>query len=232
MARSPVLMRIPGGCFLMGSETGRADEAPVHRVEVSPFEIGRTPVTNAEYAAFISATRMQPPPWWNEPAFSASDQPVVGINWFEARAYTRWLSRTTHGIWRLPTESEWERAVRGGLEQQPTAWGDALPPTELPEGHLDGPWIVACGTPNGFGLLDAGTIVHEWCLDWYEPDYYAGSPEHCPRGAHRGRRRSSRGGSWRHKVRWSSPAARSSLPPEFRYSDYGFRVVREAARRP
>ena len=58
-----------------------------------------------------------------------------------------------------------------------------------------------------------GTIVHEWCLDWYDPETKE--------------RRASRGGSWRHHVRWSAPSARSSLPPGFRYADYGFRVLRE-----
>jgi formylglycine-generating enzyme required for sulfatase activity len=72
-----------------------------------------------------------------------------------------------------------------------------------------------------------GTIVHEWCLDWYRRDYYAVSPECDPRGPDEGERRASRGGSWRHRVRWSPPAARSSLPPAFRYADYGFRMLRE-----
>jgi sulfatase modifying factor 1 len=86
---------------------------------------------------------------------------------------------------------------------------------------------VGQGTPNGYGLLDPGTIVHEWCLDWYSAHYYAVSPPRDPRGPDAGERRSSQGGSWRHHVRWSPPAARSSLPPAFRYADYGFRVVLE-----
>jgi formylglycine-generating enzyme required for sulfatase activity len=227
---SPVLIPVPGGGFSVGSEAGRPDETPVHRVKLEPFAIGRTPVTNAEYAEFLAAKGVTEPPWWGEAGFSEPDQPVVGVTWFEAAAYARWLSRMTRRTWRLPTEAEWERAVRGGLEGRPTAWGDALPPAEVPEGPIDGPWPVGCGTPNGYGLLDAGTIVHEWCLDWYDGSYYSRSPEYRPRGAERGQRRSSRGGSWRHRVRWSPPAARSSLPPGFRYSDYGFRVLCEDLR--
>jgi formylglycine-generating enzyme required for sulfatase activity len=102
-----------------------------------------------------------------------------------------------------------------------------VPQGEVPDGPLDGPWAVGRGSPNGYGLLDMGTIVHEWCLDWYDPGYYASSPEVAPGGPGSGERRSSRGGSWRHHVRWSSPSARSSLPPEFRYADYGFRVLWE-----
>ena len=93
--------------------------------------------------------------------------------------------------------------------------GDRVPPGEIPEGALAGPWEVGRGTPNGYGLYDVGTIVHEWCLDW----------DPAPREP---RRRASRGGSWRHEVRWSAPAARTSLPPNYRYSDYGFRVWGQA----
>jgi sulfatase modifying factor 1 len=224
---APAITFVPGGRFGMGSSQGRPDEGPVHETEVPAFAIGRTPVTNAEYAVFLRATAQEPPPWWSEPAFSAPRQPVVGVTWHEAAAYADWLGRNVGGTWRLPTEAEWERATRGGLEQAATAWGGALPPGEVPEGVLRGPWPVGRGQPNGYGLLDAGTVIHEWCLDWYAPEYYRDAPRVDPRGPAEGSRRSSRGGSWRHRVRWSPPSARSSLPPSFRYADYGFRIVRE-----
>lgn len=179
-----------------------------------PFQIGRTPVTNQEYAAFVEAGRAAAPPWWTNSDFSAPRQPVVGVTWDEAMAYCAWLAETADRIWRLPSEAEWELAACGGLVAPATAWGDSLPAGEIPEGALRGPWEVGRGTPNGYGLFDVGTIVHEWCLDW----------DDLPREP---RRRASRGGSWRHTVRWSSPSARSSLPPDYRYSDYGFRVLHE-----
>ena len=179
---------------------------------VSAFRAGRTPVTHAEYAAFVESGRAPAPPWWLDPAFAAADQPVVGVTWFEAADFAAWLSEQTGERWRLPTEAEWEHAARGGLVGAATAWGDALPEGEIPEGPLAGPWPAGRGQPNGYGLCDIGTIVHEWCLDWFDAAET---------------RRSSRGGSWRHHVRWSPPEARSSLPPDYRYADYGFRVLRE-----
>lgn len=222
------MIPVPGGTFVMGSNAGRPDESPRHRVSLPRFEIGRTPVTNADYAVFLGRTGATPPPWWGREAFDAPDQPVVGITWYDATAYASWLSEGGGAPWRLPTEAEWELAARGGLDEAATPWGEHVPEAELPEGPLRGPWRVGQGTPNGFGLCDMGTIVHEWCLDWYKPDYYAESPAERPSGPPEGERRASRGGSWRHHVRWSSPAARSSLPPGFRYADYGFRVLREA----
>jgi formylglycine-generating enzyme required for sulfatase activity len=71
--------------------------------------------------------------------------------------------------------------------------------------------------------------VHEWCSDWYDPHYYAVSPQQNPRGPERppeiGQRKASRGGSWRHHVKVSRCSARSSIPPDFHYADYGFRVA-------
>jgi formylglycine-generating enzyme len=222
----PRLVRVPAGRLRMGSPEGRPDERPVHDVEVPAFDLARTPVTREEYAPFVPVCG-QAPPWWSDPAFQDARQPVVGVTWFEAAGYAEWLGATAGGRWRLPSEAEWEWAARGGLAGAPTAWGAALPDGEVPEGPLSGPWRAGSGRPNGYGLLDMGTIVHEWCLDWYHAGYYAESAEREPRGPEEGERRSSRGGSWRHHVRWSPPSARSSLPPGFRYADYGFRVLRE-----
>jgi formylglycine-generating enzyme required for sulfatase activity len=177
------------------------------------FRLGLTPVTNAQYAAFAASGRAEPPPWRLDPAFAALDKPVVGVTWFDASGFAEWLTAETGSRWRLPSEAEWEHAARGGLVGAATAWGDALPPGEVREGPLAGPWPVGRGTPNGYGLFDVGTIVHEWCIDWHDPESQT--------------RRASRGGSWRHHVRWSPPGARSSLPPHLRYADYGFRVLQE-----
>jgi formylglycine-generating enzyme len=206
------LVAIPGGEFLMGQDDGRDDERPAHRVTVSPFRILRCQVTNADYAAFRKFE------------FADPTLPVVSISWFDAVAYCGWLGVQWNLPVRLPTEAEWEFAARGGFPQRLYPWGEALPAIAASRWH-DGPEPVGLGEPNGYGLFDMCQNVHEWCSDWYDPLYYAGSPDVNPQGASRGVRRASRGGAWRHHIKVSRCAARSSIPPEFRYADYGFRPV-------
>jgi sulfatase modifying factor 1 len=216
---SPVLpetVAIPGGRLVLPEVDGSR-----RSVEIARFRIGRCPVTNREYTPLVAAGRVAAPPWWSDPDFCSPLQPVVGVTWDEAVAYGDWLTETAGGIWRLPTEHEWELAASGGLEAPKTAWGEAVPPDEIPDGPIAGPWETGRGAPNGYGLFDAGTIVHEWCLNRREPEGPA-SPETLFE------RRASRGGSWRHRIRWSSPSAKSSLRPNSRYSDFGFRVLRES----
>jgi formylglycine-generating enzyme required for sulfatase activity len=92
-----------------------------------------------------------------------------------------------------------------------------------------GPEPVAHYAPNAFGLYNICDNVHEWCSDWYDPNYYAVAPERNPRGPELrlgiGQRKASRGGSWRHHVKVARCSARSSIPPDFHYADYGFRVA-------
>ena len=213
----------------MGSETGQENERPVHRVWVSEFELAATQVTNREYSRYLEATGSPPPPKRDDPEFRHPQQPVVAVSWFEAVAYCEWLSCCTGRRYRLPTEAEWERAARAGREGALYPWGDE-PPQSRPgyeRRWRRGPEPVGGQAPNDFGLYDIGDNVHEWCSDWFDEGYYAISPERDPQGPEGGTRRSSRGGSWRHHVKASRCAARSSIPPRFQYADYGFRVVRE-----
>ncbi len=223
------MVRIHEGWFDMGCATGRDDERPVHRVCVDAFELASCQVTNAEYERFLAATKHPPLLHWDDPNFNHPEQPVVAPSWFDAVAYCEWLSKKTGRCYRLPTEAEWERAARGGEEGKLYPWGDA-PPETLPDYAArweTGPEPVGRYAPNARGLYNIGDNVHEWCADWYDPSYYARSPERNPRGPADGRRRASRGGSWRHHIKVSRVAARSSIPPEFKYADYGFRVARE-----
>lgn len=221
------MISVPAGEFLMGCNTGPANERPVHRVFVDAFAIGRFAITNGLYQAFVESADHQPSASWNDPRFSHPDQPVSSVSWFDATDYCAWLSKATGKHYRLPTEAEWERAARGGLEGKLYTWGDE-PPRDQPnysELWLNGPERVGQRPPNAFGLHDISENVHEWCSDWYDEHYYLTSPSRNPAGPETGTRRASRGGSWRHQIKITRVAARSSIPPEFKYADYGFRCV-------
>ena len=224
----PLLARalVPAGSFGMGSRGRRDDEEPPHRVFVSAFEIALTPVTNEHYARYRRSTTTEPPLWWEDERFDDPNQPVVGVNWMEARAFCRWLAGESGLAIRLPTEAEREKASRGGRERTAFPWGDDPEDGghENIVGPLDGPDRVALLAPNDYGLYNMADLVHEWCLDGYDQSFYARSPRQDPCAPPR-KRRAARGGSWRHHRVVTPCAARSSLPPEFHYSDFGFRWV-------
>lgn len=212
----------------MGSDNRYSWESPRHRVWLDAFEIAETAATRREYECFLSDTGYAEPSGWSSSVFADPGQPVVGVSWFAAVAYCEWFSRRKGQEYRLPTEAEWEKACRGGREDSEYAWGNETPDTiEYFNAHTwKGPRRVAEWHPNGYGLFNIGDNVHEWCTDWYSAEYYASSPERNPTGPEAGTRRVSRGGSWRHQIKASRAAHRSSLPPQFAYTDYGFRVVK------
>jgi formylglycine-generating enzyme required for sulfatase activity len=227
------LIAVPGGSFLMGCDTGRDEEQPVHRVWVDEFLLGVFPVRNRDYRAFLDGTGHPAPPLWSDAAFNHPDQPVAAVSWFEAVKYCEWLSGVTGKSYRLPTEAEWERAARAGKEGSLYTWGDEPPNAHVEYtrrwgGEVPATRPVGEGEPNAWGFYELGENVHEWCADWFQKDYYAVSPEKNPRGPATGERRASRGGSWRHHIKVSRCAARSSIPPQFQYADYGFRVACDA----
>jgi len=227
-ARASVFVPVPGGTFLMGSAV-RADESPVHRVTVGAFEAALTPVSNVEYAEFLQATGHEPPRFWDDDRFTAPEQPVSGVNWFDAVDYCTWLTDLLGRACRLPTEAEREWAALGGAtDGRAYTWGNE-PWTEGPfalVGGMDRPLPIGTTEPNGYGLYHMCENVHEWCSDWYAR--YEEGAEVSPTGPLEGTRKTSRGGSWRHSVKVNRIQARSSLDPGRRYNDYGFRVYADA----
>ena len=223
------MVTLEGGLLLMGSASGRPDEQPVHSVEISSFRVAVAPVTNAQYAPFL-ATGHEPPRFWEEELFNVLEQPVVGVNWFDALAYCEWLAEQTGVPYRLPIEAEREYASLGGLEGADWPWAG-----ERWRDHPEADRIAARDRPhppgsecaNGYGLCCMAENVHEWCLDWYHATAYA-EPGAGEREPVERARKVSRGGSWRHSVKFTRLTARASLAPERRYNDFGFRLYADA----
>jgi formylglycine-generating enzyme required for sulfatase activity len=209
------LVTIPGGEFAMGQDDGRDEERPAHRVIVAPFRLCRYQVTNADYSLFRPF------------AFTEARLPVTSVNWFDAVEYCAWVSKRWGFEVRLPTEAEWEFAARGGVEGELYPWGNEVPAYAAGR-WKEGPERIGETPANRYGLFDMCENVHEWCSDWFDARYYESSPVENPGGPESGLRRSSRGGAWRHQIPFSRCAARSSIPPELRYADYGFRVAANA----
>lgn len=225
---------IPGGTYLLGSpaaEPGRyADEALPHRVTLASFYIAVTETTNAQYGRFLKATEHPAPLYWEDKNLNNPSQPVVGVSWHDAVAFTQWLTQVTGVPHRLPTEAEWEAAARGGLTGQPFPWGAEAPDaggvyranyqTSNPGAtgfRLTAP--VESFPANGFGLDDMAGNVAEWCLDRYTP-LGTGGP------FKPGVLRLLKGGSWLSRARDLRAAARQSVPPHYADGFIGFRVVR------
>ena len=223
------MVRLEGGVLLMGSDRGRPDERPVHDVRIAPLLVAVAPVTNAQYAPFLAPGREQPR-FWGDERFNEPDRPVVGVSWFDAVAYCEWLAGETGVPYRLPSEAEREYASLGGLEGAAWPW-----PGGRWQDHPAVASIAACDRPhrpapacaNGYGLRCMAENVHEWCRDWYHACAYAepGAGEREPTA---NARKVSRGGSWRHAVKFTRVTARASLAPERRYNDFGFRLYASA----
>jgi Sulfatase-modifying factor enzyme 1/AMIN domain len=214
-AAVPELIPIPKGEFLMGSEDGASWEKPVHRVEVSAFWIGKRPVTNAEFRAFQPAH--------HSPVDDADGAAVRAVSWEDATAYCQWLGEQTAATYRLPTEAEWERAVRGGLEQKKYPWGDD---PAVPEDKVEDRAAWPAAPPNSFGLF----IEHElweWTADVYDRNYYQQSPAKDPQGPLEGEFRVLRGGSYPNDPNSMRCSNRGSARPRTELPNVTFRIARD-----
>jgi formylglycine-generating enzyme required for sulfatase activity len=219
------MVLVHGGTYAVGSEDGDPDERPVHRVVLDPYYIDRYEVTNAEFARFAAATGYQGEGQWERYAGRGREQhPVVAVTWNDAAAYAAWVGK------RLPTESEWEVAARGGLEGKAYPNGDELGPNDATFGTLDGfktsTTPVGSHRPNGYGLYDMAGNAWEWCSDYYAADAYARAESYNPRGPDRGAARVARGGSWYESVREIRVANRHGWTPTLIGHVFGFRCAK------
>jgi formylglycine-generating enzyme required for sulfatase activity len=232
-------VQVRGGTFLMGSDTGKPDEKPVHEVRVSDFSIMKTEVTQKDYAALMGTN----------PASGrgvGDAYPVYNVSWYDAVAYANKLSEhdgftpcyTINGTdvtcnwssngWRLPTEAEWEYAARGGdlskgytyagsNDTNAVAWilGDSWP------------WTHPVGTKaaNELGLYDMSGNVWEWVWDAYGA--YDSGQQTDPRGPAAGSSGANRGGGWSAGAEGARVANRGvDGDRAHRDGDLGFRLAR------
>ncbi len=226
---------IPAGAFEMGCVPGDSEcyerERPRHKVEITePFWLGRTEVPVEAFERFVRATgRAMPPepqglPDYNDD-WEKKSHPMVKVTWEEAQAYCTWAGG------RLPTEAEWERAARGGVEGLKYPWGNERTHDEANywrTGSRDG-WKhtapVASFPANGYGLYDMAGNVYEWTADWFAEDYFGRSPGRDPRGPASGKQRSVRGGAGFINPAVLRISTRLQHEPDGRNLNVGFRCA-------
>lgn len=238
------LVGAPAGKFAQGSQDYGIDEQPVHVVTLDGFWLDQTEVTNAQFAAFLTAfgNRSAGGTHWLElerdyvrirqenDSFVAqtgyAEHPVVGVSWYGAQAYCAWVGGA------LPTEAQWEYAARGS-DGRFYPWGSAAPDCTRANywgqagGCAGGPAAVG-SYPDGAawtGALDMAGNVWEWVADWHAADYYGRSPDHNPQGPESGSEKVLRGGGWSHHAASLRAALRQHEDPAFRSLNVGFRCA-------
>ncbi|MBC8505814.1 MAG: formylglycine-generating enzyme family protein [Chloroflexi bacterium] len=236
---------VPAGPFEMGSDSGVFIELPIHTVTLNDYYIDQFEISNAQYAECLDVGICQPTT--DTTAFASSysrrlyygseeyaDYPVIYANWYEAQEYCEWRGA------RLPTEAEWEKAARGGLEGKLYPWGDDAPVCEA--GATNGAKFDdndACNntdtaqvgnySPNGYGLYDMAGNVWEWVSDWYDEEYYADSPDSNPSGPEEGSYPVIRGGSWGSSAEHLRVSDRRFNDPLSGSLNIGFRCAKSVA---
>jgi uncharacterized protein (TIGR02996 family) len=235
------MVLVPAGHFAMGSPAGEQrrshNEGPVHPVRLTrPFYLGATPVTVAQFRAFVEATGYDGAGNWRTPGWRVTgNQPVAWMSWDDAVAFCAWLSGREGRTYRLPSEAEWEYACRAGTTT-PFHFGKSASPDEAnfqgaPYGGattapvLGRPCPVRRYAPNAWGLYDMHGQIWEWCADWFDHEYYHSSPVEDPPGPARGSVRVERGGSFRGDGWGCRAAYRTSNSPDRGMDFYGFRIA-------
>jgi formylglycine-generating enzyme required for sulfatase activity len=207
-------VRIPAGRFLLGSNSGEADEKPALIVTISrSFEIGKYEVTQSQWYALMR----------NNPShFKGAILPVEKVSWYDIQDFILKMNDMNDAYtYRLPTEAEWEYACRAGTEGDfagilgEMAW--------YKETSGDKTHSVGRGRPNAWGLYDMHGNVWEWCQDWYLDYYYLGVD---PTGPSSGSKRVIRGGGWESSATNCRSAVRGAGIAGSRAGNVGFRLVR------
>lgn len=210
------------------------NETPQHAVNVAAFQMGRSEVTLGQFKKFIAATgriNLVNDKFMKANAYG-DEVPVVWVTWIDAQAFVNWLNKTKpagdRGSYRLPSESEWEYACRGGGRHDYCGSNNANAVGWYYENGGWHPRPVAGKQANAFGLYDMSGNVDEWVQDCYHDNYF-GAP------ADGGARISAcsstgyvlRGSSWKHyEAKYTRAAYRSEGKPLLLNARVGFRVAR------
>ncbi len=230
--RCPDVVVIAPGAFAMGSDDFET-EKPVHRAVIAkPFAMGRSEVTLAQWDACVADGGCTGRP--NGQGRGPGNLPAAALSWHDAVAYVTWLSRVSGHTYRLPTETEWEYAARGGTAT--AYWWGADAGVGFANcrgcGGDGGRRAVAVGTyrPNPFGLVDTAGNVAEWVADCWTESYRDARGEAGMRATGACKQRVVRGGSFDSGPRYVRSASRFPYDPDLRYYANGVRVLRELPR--
>ncbi len=207
----PQMLEVPSGYFIMGSDD--IDYAlPQKRAELSTFFISKFETTNEQYEQFLKAdSNREPPIFWAEQKFKNPKQPVVGISWYDAIDYCKWLSHKTNKDYRLPTEVQWEKAARG-TQGNKYPWGNNEPDinmTNFSQPHSK-PAVVgsySIDINSEYNTMDMAGNVAEWCIDQDNKPMV-------------------KGGSWKDNAAFLHCASRRNFSPDVEREILGFRIVR------
>ncbi|MBK8210999.1 MAG: SUMF1/EgtB/PvdO family nonheme iron enzyme [Rhodospirillales bacterium] len=231
LAIEPEMVIIQPGIFLMGSDEAE-DEKPPHQVTIKHrLEVGKYPVTFAEYDAFCVATDRPLP---SDQDWGRGRRPVINVSWEDAQAYCAWLSKEKAAVtgrhYRLLSEAEWEYACRAGTVTK-HAFGDEITGTHANFGGTVGRTTEVGAYPaNPWGLYDMHGNVWEWVEDiWH--DSYADAPDDGSawigqEGKQSSSKRVVRGGSWNYVPGFCRSAFRGRDDPVVRFIYLGFRLAR------
>ena len=245
----PEMIVIPAGSFLMGSPAGEAeryeDEGPQRRVSIAkPFALGRYEITfnDWEKCSLAGSCRVIPRGDDGNSGWGRGSRPVINVSWDDAQEYIDWLNAIAGGlVYRLPSESEWEYAARGGTTTP--FWTGGTISTD--QGNYDGYRTYGTGrkgvyrkktvpvgslnAPNPFGLHDVHGNVWEWIEDCWHGSYDGAPRDGSPwLSQQEGNcsQRVLRGGSWNYNPWLLRSAYRDWDEPDFRSGNVGFRLAR------
>jgi len=206
------MVLIPEGTFMMGRASANPHEGPPHEVFVDAFYIDKYEVTQHQY---MEAFHENPSYFHDCPLC-----PVEKVTYTQAHNYCAKKGK------RLPTEAEWEKAARGGVDKG-FYWKHDVVDFFAWYGNNSGRKTQPVGErkPNAYGLHDMAGNVWEWVRDWYQPDSYSASTPKNPQGPIKGTHKVIRGGSWGDPPAHLAHAYRDSREPDTRYINVGFRCV-------